>query len=58
MLYSKAHIRWKRGRYFHDIGGVSLKADDAMPVQVDGDHIGDMTEVRIDEVPDAVSLLA
>ena len=57
LLYTRSHPRWRAARYFHDVPGVRLRADTPLPVQVDGDYIGDRREVRIDVVPDALSLL-
>ncbi len=43
LLVSRGHIRWRRGRYFHDLQSFSMRCDVPLPLQVDGDHIGSVT---------------
>ena len=57
VFVSRAHPHWKNAVYHHDTTGAMLRADEPMPVQVDGDYIGEMTEARVDLVPDALDLL-
>lgn len=58
VLVSRAHVRWKHGRYHHDVPGASWRAARPMPLQVDGDYIGEWDRALVRWVPDALSLLA
>jgi diacylglycerol kinase family enzyme len=57
VLVSRSHIEWKKSRYHHDVPGGRLTADGPLPVQVDGDYIGESEDLRIDHVPDALDIL-
>jgi diacylglycerol kinase family enzyme len=57
VFVSRSHPNWRNSRYHHDVMGATIEADEAMPVQVDGDYIGEESRVRIDLVPDALDLL-
>ena len=57
IFVSRSHPGWKNATYHHDKTGATLRADHPMPVQVDGDFIGEMTDARVDLVPDALDLL-
>lgn len=57
VLVSRSHVKWKKGRYYHDIPGVRLVADQPLPVQVDSDYIGERSTGDISLVPDALNLL-
>jgi diacylglycerol kinase family enzyme len=57
LFISRGHIRWKTSSYFHDIAGAELVADKPLPVQVDGDYLGDQREARLELVPNALDLL-
>jgi diacylglycerol kinase family enzyme len=57
LLVSHAHIGWKEAYYRHDRTGFSVRCDEPLPVQVDGDYIGEYGELRIDLVPRALDLL-
>jgi diacylglycerol kinase family enzyme len=53
---SRSHPRWRSSVYHHDVTTGSMVADRPMPVQVDGDYIGELTEARIELVRDALSI--
>ena len=57
LFVTGAHMRWRSGRYHHDVGGATLIAEQPTPVQVDGDYVGEWTNARIDLVPDSLNLL-
>lgn len=54
---SRSHPRWKNGRYFHDRTGASFEAYEPLPVQVDGDYIGEHLRGDIELIPDALNLV-
>lgn len=58
VLVSRGHVKWKHGRYHHDVAAASWRAARPMPVQVDGDYIGEWDRAVVRSVPDALSLLA
>ncbi|MEA2435321.1 MAG: hypothetical protein QOG54_2778 [Actinomycetota bacterium] len=57
ILVSRSHPRWKHGDYHHDISGLVLKADRPLPVQVDGDYIGERDSAHIELLRDALHLV-
>jgi diacylglycerol kinase family enzyme len=57
VFVSRGHVKWKSSRYFHDSREAVLRSPDPLPVQVDGDYIGDRTEARITLVENALDLL-
>jgi diacylglycerol kinase family enzyme len=57
VFVSHSHVRWKTSRYFHGASRAVLKASEPLPVQVDGDYIGDMTEAAVSLVPQGLDLL-
>lgn len=58
IFVSRSHVSWRRSHYHHDIDRVQLTADRPMPVQVDGDYIGEHQNARIELQRDALDLLA
>jgi diacylglycerol kinase family enzyme len=58
LLVSRNHINGKSARYHHDIDGFRLAAKGPLPVQVDGDYIGERDHGEIRLVPKALTLLA
>lgn len=58
VFVSRSHPRWKHGHYFSDAPGASWRASEPMPVQVDGDYIGEWDRAVVRSVPDALSVLA
>lgn len=57
IFVSRSHVRWKTSRYFHGASAAMLQASRPLPVQVDGDYIGDVTEASVALVPQALDLL-
>jgi diacylglycerol kinase family enzyme len=54
---SKRHIRNPHVLYLHDQTQIEVRCDFPMPVQMDGEFIGDRTQLLLESVPDALSLL-
>lgn len=57
LFVSRSHTKWKSAYYRHDVAGLSLRAIRSLPLQVDGDFIGDYASARIELVTDALDLL-
>jgi diacylglycerol kinase family enzyme len=57
LFVSGSHVRWKTSHYHHDVAGARLTADKPLPVQVDGDYIGERTELDIGLVRDALEIV-
>jgi len=57
VLVSRSHVRWKKATYHHDVSAIDLSADRPLPVQVDGDYIGQWTSASLRLVPDALDVL-
>ncbi|MDQ4094990.1 MAG: hypothetical protein M3174_02125 [Actinomycetota bacterium] len=57
LFVSRSHVRWRTTTYRHDVARVHLDADRPMPVQVDGDYIGESTGHSIVLRRDALDLL-
>lgn len=57
VLVSRHHPRWRITRYYHDLTEARLVADAPVPVQVDGDYIGEHVELELRLVPSALALL-
>ncbi|MDQ3981450.1 MAG: diacylglycerol kinase family lipid kinase [Actinomycetota bacterium] len=57
IFVSRSHVRWRTARYDHDIQGVTLTGDRPLPVQVDGDYIGEQREATIRSVPKGLDVL-
>lgn len=57
VLVSRSHIRWKTARYFHDVDSARLTADKPLPVQVDGDYLGEWEHAELGLKRDALDLL-
>ncbi|MDQ3983376.1 MAG: hypothetical protein M3271_11920, partial [Actinomycetota bacterium] len=49
LFVSRSHVRWRTASYDHDVGSLTLRADRPLPVQVDGDYIGEQqaTPIRL-----------
>ena len=58
LFVSRSHPHWRNATYHHDVTGATLSTPEPLPVQVDGDYIGEMTQARLDLVPEALTLLA
>lgn len=57
VFVSRSHIRWKKSRYHADVTSASVRATRPLPVQVDGDYLGDLDRAVIRLVPNALDLL-
>lgn len=57
LFVSRSHLRWRTTTYHHDVARIELKADRPMPVQVDGDYIGESTGHAIVLRREALDLL-
>jgi diacylglycerol kinase family enzyme len=58
ILVSRNHVNGKNARYHSDIEGYMLVARGPLPVQVDGDYIGEREGGEVRLVPKALTLLA
>jgi diacylglycerol kinase family enzyme len=54
---SRRHVRNPHALYLHDQPKVALAADLPLPVQMDGEYVGDSTDIVLESVPNALSLL-
>ncbi len=57
VLVSRSHVAWRNGIYHHDLAEAAIHCDRPLPVQVDGDYLGESEQVRLELVPDALRLL-
>lgn len=57
VLVSRSHVRWRNGIYVHDLSEASIRCDRPLPVQVDGDYLGEFDALRLGLEPDALRLL-
>jgi diacylglycerol kinase family enzyme len=57
LLVSRSHVRWRQSSYHHDISRLTLTADRPLPVQVDGDYIGERGSSHIELLRDALQLV-
>ena len=57
VFVSRAHVGWKNSRYVTDVMEGSLRATQPMPVQVDGDFIGEADRAMIRLIPSSLDLL-
>ena len=57
VFVSRSHPRWRTSVYHHDVAAGAMRPDNPMPVQVDGDFIGELGEARVELVPNALDLL-
>ncbi|MDQ4025926.1 MAG: diacylglycerol kinase family lipid kinase [Actinomycetota bacterium] len=57
VFVSRSHVRWRSARYDHDVGEITLTADRPLPVQVDGDYIGEQDRATIRLVPTGLDVL-
>ena len=57
LFVSRSHRRWKSARYHHDVEHVDLVADRPLPVQVDGDYIGEFENRGIRLLRSALDIL-
>lgn len=57
VFVSRSHVRWRTGRYEHDVREVELTSDRPLPVQVDGDYIGEQRGASLRLVPRGLDVL-
>ncbi|HEX2294660.1 MAG TPA: diacylglycerol kinase family protein [Actinomycetota bacterium] len=57
IFVSRSHVRWRTATYDHDVAAVTLRADRPLPVQVDGDYIGEQDTASIRLVPQGLDVL-
>ncbi len=57
VLVSRTHVRFKHGHYFSGIDSARMTSTKPLPVQVDGDFIGERTEVAPTLVRNALNIL-
>jgi diacylglycerol kinase family enzyme len=51
------HVNNPHALYLHDEDQIEVTSETALPVQMDGEYIGDRDRLRLECVPDALSLL-
>ncbi|MGH2740313.1 MAG: diacylglycerol/lipid kinase family protein [Actinomycetota bacterium] len=54
---SHRHIRSRHALYVHDQERVEISCDEPLPMQMDGEYIGETTRALIESVPNALSIL-
>lgn len=57
IFVSRSHVRWRNAHYDHDVEAITLRADRPLPVQVDGDYIGEQRSASIRLVPKGLAIL-
>jgi diacylglycerol kinase family enzyme len=57
IFVSRSHVRWRTARYDHDVDAVMLTASRPLPVQVDGDYLGEQRVAAIRLVPRGLDVL-
>lgn len=57
LLVSRSHPHWDSVHYRHDAAAGTFTADGPLPVQVDGDYIGEWREARLSLMPDGLGVL-
>jgi diacylglycerol kinase family enzyme len=57
LFVSRSHVRWRSAAYHHDLASARVTADHPLPVQVDGDYIGERTDLELGLVPDALNIV-
>jgi diacylglycerol kinase family enzyme len=56
LFVSRSHPGWKKSGYHHDVERVRLRADRMLPVQVDGDYIGEWDAADVSLLRNALDL--
>ena len=54
---SRSHVSWPVSTYHHDVTSVELRAPAPLPVEVDGDYIGERDQATVRLIPHALDLL-
>lgn len=57
LFVSRSHRRWSSATYRHDVTRIDLRADRPLPVEVDGDYVGEFDSQTIRLRKDALDLL-
>lgn len=57
LLVSRSHVRWRGAVYRHDLTDATLTCDRPLPVQVDGDYLGELDTIQLGLQADALRLL-
>lgn len=57
VFVSRSHVGWRTSRYDHDVPAVTLRAGRPLPVQVDGDYVGEQDLAVIRSVPKGLEVL-
>lgn len=58
LFVSRSHVQWKTARYRHNARTCRLEADRPLPLQVDGDFIGEGRRAEFALIENALTLLA
>jgi diacylglycerol kinase family enzyme len=56
-LGSHHHVRNRHALHLEDQPKIDVTCEQPLPVQMDGEYLGDRTHILIESVPDALSLL-
>jgi diacylglycerol kinase family enzyme len=56
-LVTRSHLGWSTATYHRDVGSVELRAATPVPVEVDGDYIGEWDQASVRLIPQALDLL-
>lgn len=57
LFVSRSHTKWRSARYHHDLRSAHLSAERSLPMQVDGDYIGESSIASIELSPSSLDLL-
>ncbi len=57
-LGSRKHVRDRRNLYVHNQPRLEVACSEPLPVQMDGELVGEHTRVLLESVPDALPILA
>ena len=57
VFVSRSHVRWRNAHYDHDVQSVTLRADRPLPIQVDGDYIGEQETASIRSIRNGLDVL-
>lgn len=57
VLVSRGHVSWRNGVYHHDLERATVRCDRPLPLQVDGDYIGDHEVIELGVERDSLRLL-
>jgi diacylglycerol kinase family enzyme len=58
VLTTAGHVRSRTVDYLRDLGEITLRSSVPLALQLDGDYAGEWQEVRIDAVPEALTVIA